>query len=314
VKPAGNLTYLFERFLKKECTREELQELFVHFGTADKVALKTLIRRELEKKSLKELVPDPEKMGQLFREITAQIHYKEKKAYRYRLAAALVGALLLVGGYFLLPSEPARLVASAARGKLRELRLPDGSKVWLDAGTQINYPAHFTGRSRTVVMTGGAAFFDVVHDARQPFIVRTPTAIVTVLGTSFEVTAIGRTTRVAVKTGKVGVQPIGRVAAFLKAGQATVTGTGQPVVLPEPVADIAAWRERKLVFDDQPLGEVMERLEREYDVQIEIQNKALLSERVSMRLDNQPLSDVFNALSFANHFNYAINGQLIVIK
>jgi len=59
----------------------------------------------------------------------------------------------------------------------------------------------------------------------------------------------------------------------------------------------------------------MQSLERKYNVHIDIQNKQLLSETVSMRLNNQPLKDVLTAISFANHFNYVIiNDQLIVVK
>jgi transmembrane sensor len=312
LKTADNLRYLYDRFLRQESTTEELQGLFKRFGTADETLLRSLIRTQLEREDLPELLPDPAQLDRLYLEITARIQQKKQKKQQYlralKIAAAMVGALVLLSCYFLLKSTP-------NRGQ--EIRLPDGSVAWLDAGTELTYPAHFGGHTRMVILKGGAAFFDVVHKTNQPFIVKTSTAIITVLGTSFAVTAFkDQTTHVSVKTGLVGVNMVNKKtpARFLSPGQAAIVTTTSSVLTAEPLADIAAWREQKLIFNDQPLGEVMESLERKYDVRIVIQNKALLKERITMRLNDQPLKDILTAISFANHFNYEINDQLVVVK
>jgi len=240
-----------------------------------------------------------------------------------RIAVSIAAILLIVSGVVLWGNLwPSNMTtAYTSYGKLKEVRLPDNSRAWLDAGTIIEYSNSFAGNTRTVTLKNGEAYFEVIHNAHKPFVVKTNNAEITVLGTSFEVTAYEKDaqTKIAVKTGKVGVQLADHLhpATFLLPGQsAVISNTSLALrVTKKAVADIAVWREQRLIFEDQPLAEVMQSLERKYNVHIRIDNDKLLSETITMRLNNQPLTDVLTAISFANHFNYEIiNDQLIVVK
>ena len=68
-----------------------------------------------------------------------------------------------------------------------QLVLSDGTKVWLNAGSKLRYPERFVGDERQVELSG-EAYFDVVHDEKAPFIVKTSRSTITVLGTEFGIT------------------------------------------------------------------------------------------------------------------------------
>ena len=112
---------------------------------------------------------------------------------RWSAAAAAV-VLLAFGGYYFhaardFSRQGERLLSvSVPYGQRVSLTLQDGTSVWLNAGTTLRYPALFTGRERRVEIEGEARF-EVVHDAKHPFIVRTYACDVEVLGTKFNVVA-----------------------------------------------------------------------------------------------------------------------------
>lgn len=112
---------------------------------------------------------------------------------RWSAAAAAV-VLLAFGGYYFhaardFSRQGERLLSvSVPHGQRVSLTLQDGTSVWLNAGTTLRYPALFTGRERRVEIDGEARF-EVVHDAKHPFIVRTYACDVEVLGTKFNVVA-----------------------------------------------------------------------------------------------------------------------------
>jgi ferric-dicitrate binding protein FerR (iron transport regulator) len=323
-----DLPYLYQRFLEGESTEDELQLLFHHFGTSSEDDLRLLIRAELANDQT-EINHDWEhdaKMQHLYQGITRRIdrlpdHHKVVRIWR--IAASIAATLVIVSGYFLLHhSQTADLkTVYAAYGKRIEVLLPDSSKVWLNSGSTLQYPVAFNSANRTISLKDGEAYFEVIHDARKPFIVHAGGVDVNVLGTSFEISAFAKDkeTKVTVSTGKVGVlQPtVNTPANFLLPGEREIINriTHQIQTVKVDLSDIAAWRNDRLIFDDEPIAEAMRTLERKYNVHIEIQNTHLLIEKISMRLNNQPLTDILTAISFANHFNYEkINDQLIVIK
>ena len=328
MKNAENLKHLFERFLEGNSSIEELNQLFDHFKTIDQSQLRELIRDELDREQNTDNGRDSDrklKLQQLYQGISSRIDNSPKHGLiRVLRIAASVAAMLVLGYCLYLWSinRPVEIkTVYAAYGKRIEVHLPDSSKVWLNAGSTLQYPVTFKSDIRSVTLKEGEAFFEVIHNAHQPFIVHARSANVSVLGTSFEISAFEKEkeTKIAVSTGKVGVQRFAsnRNVTFLLPGDEAVinrtTNTIQKVQI--DTADIGAWRNGRLIFEDQPIAEVMESLERKYNVHIEIQNAALLSKRVSMRLNNQPIANVLIALSFSKHFNYKIiNEQLIIVK
>lgn len=214
-----------------------------------------------------------------------------------------------------------RLV-TAPLGKTVRVNLPDGSHIWLNAGSALSYPVIFSGKTREVVLREGQAFFDIAHDTTRPFIVHAKTLDITVLGTSFDVKAYKNDPdiKVTVKTGKVGVQvrdkPGQPALMLLPAEQAVVPEKTQKIQVSEiSKPAIAPWKDNRMVFEDELLVEVLHALERKYNQHIIIENPGLSTEKISLTLDDQPMADVLKVLSFSKNFNYSqLNDSTVVIR
>jgi transmembrane sensor len=124
--------------------------------------------------------------------------------------------------------------------------------------------------------------------------------------------------QITVASGKVGVNLKGtdQQTVFLLAGQQVIIHNDDKEISKRAIEkDIAAWRESRLVFDNESLDNVFHALERKYNVHIHVLTPSLLHEVTSMKLDNQPLSDVLTTLSFSKHFQYqSANDTTVVIR
>lgn len=220
-----------------------------------------------------------------------------------RAAAVLVILIAAIGiwRFYLTPGAPAQ-VEFAANTDLREVLLPDGTHVWLRRDGRIDFPQQFLGAERRVRLSG-EAYFDVFHNAAQPFRVELPGGgLVEVLGTQFDIRALpGESeTTVLVKTGKVRFSPDGKQTG-------PVLITGQKAVFARPQSRISvvqvdsynelAWQTGGLEFVKTPLATVMSDLERYYKVHIELRNTALRTATYTAPLTNQPIEKVLQSIA-----------------
>jgi transmembrane sensor len=328
LKNADNLPYLFQRYLDGHCTPDELQSLFQYFDSSDELELRELIREELE--NTRADVADPKdrrlKLGQLFEGVSDRISHTTSRTIQLRpwlIAASIAATLFLVAGYFISnTNKPVKMeTVFAPYGKRIEVRLPDSSKAWLNSGTTLMYPVAFNSNTRSVILKDGEAFFEVKHDAHKPFIVHTENANINVVGTSFEVSAYKNDpeTKVTVETGKVGLLlPASDTPAnFLLPGdRETINNVTHEIrLLKIDRSEVAAWRNNRMIFENLLIAEVIHSLERTYNVKIKIENTHLFNERVTMRLNRQPLDNVLTAMGFSHHFTFKkINEQLVIVK
>lgn len=212
-------------------------------------------------------------------------------------------------------------VVNVPANKIMEITLSDGSKVWLNGGSVFKYPKAFDNRNRTVELIEGRGFFEVKHKNKHPFIVKTSSLNVVVLGTSFDVRAYKRegTTKVSVVTGKVGITLKGAVkkepVMLLPKQQVVLTAVKNHLVkAPAPEIAVNAWCNSKLVFEQETLGNVFSVLEKKYNIKITTENKALVDEKISITLADHHLTEIMNVLSFTKHFKYQIADDNIIIK
>lgn len=207
-------------------------------------------------------------------------------------------------------------------GQTVSIQLSDGSKLWLNSGSTVTFPKTFTKELREITLTNGQAFFDVVHESKRHFIVHTKTLDVTVLGTSFDVKAYDNDgqAKVSVKSGKVGVtlrnNPEQPALMLLPDKQVVVQNKRLAFRINEISAPtIATWKDNRTILEDELLSEVFHALERKYSQHIIIEKENLAEEKVSVTLDNQPLTDVLKVLSFSKKFNFSqLNDSTIVIR
>jgi len=156
------------------------------------------------------------------------------------------------------------------------IQLADGTKVYLNEHSSLNYPTAFTTDTRSVELTG-EAFFEVAKNAAKPFIITTNKAKVTVLGTSFNVRAkIAETaTEVVVKTGKVRLEnTVGDKKVELVANQKGIYEASNNTIEQSLENDMneMAWHSDKLVFTNIPLEKVIADLSKQFEVSIKLNN------------------------------------------
>lgn len=362
--------HLFARKLAGEASPEELQELS-HLVEEDASFL-----HELEALSgfweLKQQ-PDEEYMEAtylLHRNRMAQLglhpgrpeqaeegQLQEKRSFFFRHKMKLAGAAvvsLVVAAFFLLqPSDAKKLNVSAdvpvkqkeiatGKGTKTFFKLPDGSSVWLNAGSKLNYAPMGTTGLREVYLTG-EGFFDVVKDTRRPFIIHTQSVDVKVHGTQFNVKAYPgeKTVETSLIKGSVEVLVKNRPGEsyLLKPNQKLVLSLdiprekaeAAPASAPQkaPVislknltyqkGDTAAvetsWVRNRLVFEDEPFSEVALKMERWFDVEVEFRRKQVEGEHLRGSFENETLEQSLKALQFisTSKFNYKIENRKVII-
>ena len=193
--------------------------------------------------------------------------------------AACIAVVLAVG--ITLTQQP--ISVTAPLGDQITHELPDGSSIVLNSGTDIEYKRNFGETSRNIMLREGEVFLNVVPNST-PFVVESFDAHIEVLGTSFNVRAwpdqIDAATHVFVSSGQVKVTPVAasELAVTLAAGQsAQVRHDGQAPLVMESIQGPMqrAWVDGGFKFSDEPLGNVVEEIERRYDVEITIASPAL---------------------------------------
>ncbi|WP_162613786.1 MULTISPECIES: FecR family protein [unclassified Butyricimonas] len=148
------------------------------------------------------------------------------------------------------------------------VNLADGTKVWLNADSELKYPTRFTGTERVVYLKG-EAYFQVTYNAKQPFIVMSEGQTIRVLGTSFAVRNYENEERVltTLEEGRVRVSA-GEQNVELRPGNQAVLTDGRLDVKEVNTSEYTAWHKGKYVFVDKPLGEIMSTLSRWYDMTV----------------------------------------------
>ena len=226
--------------------------------------------------------------GQLPKPTAGKVEERDGRSYKFAFAVAAsvlalaAAALLLLRGPFFGTGTQAPAVYATSRGELRQLVLPDGSGVMLDAGSRIEIA--FSAAERRLVLREGRARFAVAHEAR-PFIVQAGADQVVATGTLFDVSLLDDRLSVVLLEGRVEVRQ-GRGSApptvrRLEAGNRLVAqGGGAPVSAPASRGD-TSWARRMLEFDDVPLGEAVETANRYSRVQIRLGDAGIGTLRVT---------------------------------
>jgi transmembrane sensor len=207
------------------------------------------------------------------------------------------------------------------RGGGYNLKLADGTGVWLNAGSSIRFPVSFTEETRTVYLEG-EAYFEVSHNG-QAFVVSSEEMDVRVLGTSFNISAykdepIFKTTLVE---GKVSVELKGQADSL---SNNLVLSPDQQAIFKRSETDLSmlevnasqytSWMRGKLEFNNESLDLVMKRLARWYDFEYEFENPQAKDFHFSARLNNgENLSTIIEMLEMTTEVKFELREQKIVV-
>ncbi|RAJ82208.1 ferric-dicitrate binding protein FerR (iron transport regulator) [Chitinophaga dinghuensis] len=208
---------------------------------------------------------------------------KRRFYYHLRIAVAVI-CIVAVGlaAFFYKPKRTV-ITVSTARGEVKEVLLPDSSVVWMNAGSRMEYTTDFS-YGRHVTLADGEAFFEVRHDSRRPFTVKTGSGLeVKDLGTTFNVsTYAGQEERVAVHSGLVAVSNSKYIADSITAGE-MITGDRQSAALKRSTMQLsgADWRTGYIRLDNVSFSMLKEVIERTYDVTVVFDDPSLATCRIT---------------------------------
>lgn len=259
---------------------------------------------------------------------SVQTRAQNFRARWYGMAAALV--LLMVSSYFIFYygdhstatfKVPHVNKQITDKGQRTIITLEDGTKVWLNAESRLVYPKSFTNHTQREVFLEGEGFFDVARDTAKPFLVHTDGVVIKVLGTSFNVKSYAddnfiQTTLVE---GKVTLASIGESVRelTLAPNQMAVFDktTRKLLVDDKPNTDAhVGWTDGKLVFEDQPLSEIIVALERWYNVKFIVEDDRALKCRFYAKIDNLTLHEVLDLFKTSDGIEYEIKGDEVIIS
>jgi ferric-dicitrate binding protein FerR (iron transport regulator) len=202
-------------------------------------------------------------------------------------------------------------------GQRAQLTLPDGTAVWLNAGSKLVYPSDFSPRNREVRLEG-EGFFEVSSDAKHPFTVRTALANVKVMGTKFNIKSYREETSfVTLIEGKVEITTLDEMNRLtLKPNeQASISATtGLTLSRRIGVETVSAWMSGRISYLNEPLSAIAKDMERRFNVRIEIRDKEMENDIFTSRTAaNTTAEQVLKYLKGTRELDYTINGDQITI-
>ncbi|AGA77594.1 FecR family protein [Echinicola vietnamensis] len=215
--------------------------------------------------------------------------------------------------------EVSWVVRTAAAGEKKKVILPDGSKVILNAASELRYRADF-GTTHRDLSLSGESYFEVEKDTLLPFRVYSGALVTEALGTAFNISAFeGEAAKVKLVEGKVKVEltPKDDTEAdriYLDPGeQAVATSEAFAKGKFDPKTALL-WTAGTLYFDDQPLTKVIKALERWYGVTIKTEGQKPSAQRVSGEFHRDNLENVLQSISYSFDFDFNIDHKEVTIQ
>jgi transmembrane sensor len=328
-----------DRRLLVEDAREKFFQLFNALAVADLEEQVSRLKSRLDVLDMSEPAP-----------VVQMDRFEKKKSKKKILilikltaAAVLLAGVFFTINYFNTGRSKGTKTFLAAYGERKNIQLPDGSDVTLNAGSKIEIREGFGVSTRDVYLEG-EAFFDVKHNGRLPFIVHTVAMDVRALGTAFNVKAYlnEKITETSLIRGLIEVtlkesnnrtmllypnqkikweHPLTKASSNLSAANDGVNlNLIDSLVKKLQVTDYGnikevAWRENKLIFEDELFGDIAIQLERWYGAQIEFGDDSLRNYRFTGNFEKEDINTVLDFLKEARKFDYKIEyGETLKIN
>lgn len=265
------------------------------------------------------------------------------KKWYWAAAAILIAGFFGVSRFFFKGNNDKAISAqqlneiSTRRGSKSKIQLPDGSVVWLNAGSKLTYTKDYGRELREVTLTG-EGYFDVMKMKETPFIIHTSSIDIKVLGTVFNVKAypedkqtetslLHGSIEVTIKNrpdNKIILRPNDKLVVeneLMRKTEPQKTVTVSPAYAVNKIAYTLAdsavietqWIDNKLVFRDESFAEVAERMKRWYDVNVEITDPKLQEVRMSGNFEKETVGQALEALKIFIPFRHEQTGNKIII-
>jgi transmembrane sensor len=364
---SSELKLLFLKYKDNRCTTDDLKELQEHISNRiNESEIKKSLHDDLENYRFNDNKFQGTDLNSLFGKILAKISEPEipsaienqpvVKHNRFiiralKISAALIPVFLsgaLLTYIFFNRSPRAELITyneiTAPYGARSEITLPDGSSVWLNAGSKIKYMNVFNKKNRDIFLEG-EAYFKVAKNKLMPFNVKTGNLNIEAVGTEFNVKSydeektiettlvegkiIIRQNRDRVKSGLISLEPHQKAVYFKDENQIRIqdlivarANRPEPLQLkpgiiyidekidPEP---IIAWKDNRLIMKGEELNSLLVKLERKYDVKFTFESDGLKQFRFTGTLENETLTQVLDVIKLSAPIEYELEGKNVKI-
>ena len=249
-----------------------------------------------------------------------------KKKGLYLPTWAVAASILLLAGCFsavLLtrregPAPQDRMCLLAPESSRSVAVLPDGTKVWLNAGSRLTYAGNDSSWEHRDVTLEGEAFFDVMRDENHPFTVHTGNIRVRVLGTRFNVrnSSVSGDYQVVLSSGRVDVSVPGQEDIKLSPGEMMECSktSGTCSVRKVEASNYTSWTGDAIRFDNRTLKDIAVNLEHRYNVRVTLAEGVPEQERISFLLANESIAEAMEVVTRLAHVRCRIDSDEIVIE
>lgn len=320
-----NQDIIIKKYLDGSSTGEEERILYDWISRSEEnLAEFRRIKRGYDRVAL--LTAEADSPERARRKIDAKIMRRSRRRRRVFAAAASAMAAAVIAGVVMsgwLGREAGTaengIAYQTERGERKEVVLPDGSTVTLNAESKVSYIFEEERGMRQVFLTG-EAFFDVVRDTLNPFIVRTDHMDARVLGTRFNISAYpeSRAVEATIMEGRVALTVHGSGAAAVEVtanDRATlVKGTAEFRLDRVDASLIGQWMNGALVFREAFLGDIAGTLQRYYDIPVRLADRELATMVYTATFDKDtPVEKILDIFAYTSPIEYAITDDGIVI-
>lgn len=299
------------KYLAGELSKEE-KERFVHDVNTNEL-LRQDVESAMKMEALMKMVPrssDKNVQYTSFRgasnkEADRYPEIKQTNWWRY-IAAVLVGAVMC---YLYLDkvsfdkTQVAMQTLTVPVGQRAQLILPDGTEVWANSGSKVTYPSMF-GQERNVKVEGEALFY-VAKDPEHPFIVTTKNYCVKALGTTFNVEAYkDKESIVTLIEGSVKVYEVNKEeSGVVLQPNYKLVCNGSLMSVEVANSDVIEWKDGMIVFTKQSMAEIIQLLQKRFNVSIKVKNNVINSFVYSGKFrQDDGVETILNVISRVHHF------------
>ncbi len=315
----------FNKYLLGKCSEDEfLSFINLFLKTENREELTKNMKADWNRIHLDKKTPD---LSPTLHKIHFEINSHEESESKIRILitylmriAAILFIPLAIGFFFSVQRNTFSNIEvqtiSTPYASKTSFELPDGSVVYLNAGSSLTFPEKFTGKKRLVKLDG-EAYFDI-KKSKQPFEVETSILIVNVLGTAFNVMAYKNSIpEVTLERGKVVVRSKSDIQKTLKPGEQAIIDTLANSISVNKVETelFTSWINNRLIFKNEPLGNIVQRLERWYNISIDIKDISLTNKRLNATIEYESISEVMELLQITLpiKFEYKKNERKLII-
>lgn len=190
-------------------------------------------------------------------------------------------------------------------GQMAEVNLPDGSHVWLNSESRLSFNDSFLDKTRNVTLKGEALF--KVQKGERPFVVSTKFGEVLVKGTTFNVCAFENSVfQTTLVEGSVAYRnPELKKEVSISPGQQIILNENKCIQVHEVKTDLyTSWTDGLIIFEKEPLRDVMRKLERHFGIRIELDDNLLRDIRFTGKIENESLDEVMEYINKTKPIDY----------